>query len=104
MRSTSMIATLAGLLVGLWLLLVLGVGTAILVGHVLARLVRARRDRRHPARPAGRPPAGRRAHKEPQAPKKIAAGCPRLSQPLRLGYTDQWTRQHRFPAAQFTVD
>jgi S-DNA-T family DNA segregation ATPase FtsK/SpoIIIE len=91
-----MIAALAGLLVGLWLLLVLGGGIAVLVGHVLARLVRARRDRGHPERSAAR--------QRTRATKEIAAGWPLLSQTLRLGYTDQWTRQHRFPAAQFTVD
>jgi DNA segregation ATPase FtsK/SpoIIIE, S-DNA-T family len=91
-----MIATLAGLLVGLWLLLVLGGGTAVLVGHVLARLVRARRDRRHPERPAAR--------QRTRATKEIAAGWPLLAQTLGLGYRDQWTRQHRFPAAEFVAD
>jgi DNA segregation ATPase FtsK/SpoIIIE, S-DNA-T family len=91
-----MIAALAGLLVGLWLLLVLGGGIAVLVGHVLARLVRARRDRRHPERPAAR--------QRTRATKEIAAGWPLLAQTLGLGYLDQWTRQHRFPGAQFTVN
>jgi hypothetical protein len=91
-----MMATLGGLLVGLWLLLVLGGGTAVLVGHLPARLVRARRDRRHPERPAAR--------QRTRATKEIAAGWPLLAQTLGLGYQDQWTRQHRFPAAQFTVD
>jgi DNA segregation ATPase FtsK/SpoIIIE, S-DNA-T family len=50
--------------------------------------------------PSGRPAARQRT----RATKEIAAGWPLLSQTLRLGYTDQWTRQHRFPAAQFTVD
>ena len=42
------LATLAGLLVGLWLLVILGGGFVVLAGHLLARLVRTRRDRRHP--------------------------------------------------------
>jgi hypothetical protein len=71
-------------------------GTAVLVGHLLARLVRARRDRRHPERPAAR--------QRTRATKEIAAGWPLLAQTLGLGYRDQWTRQHRFPAARFTVD
>ena len=48
------VGTLAGLLVGLWLLLVLGGGVAVLTGHLLARLVRTRRDRRRPQQAAVR--------------------------------------------------
>jgi hypothetical protein len=48
------VGTLAGMLVGLWLLLLLGGGVAMLAGHLLARLIRARRDRRHPQQAAAR--------------------------------------------------
>jgi S-DNA-T family DNA segregation ATPase FtsK/SpoIIIE len=96
MRSILPVATLAGLLVGLWLLLVLGGGIVMLAGHLLARLIRIRRDRRHPDQAAARQ---RRHHT-----RRLAAEWPLLAQTLRLGYTDQWTGQHRFPAADFTVD
>src|SRR4029450_5951324 len=32
------------------------------------------------------------------------AEWPLLAQTLGLGYRDQWTRQHRFPAAEFVAD
>src|SRR4029450_9214797 len=35
---------------------------------------------------------------------RLAAEWPLLTKTLRLGYTDQWTRQHRYPAAAFTLD
>jgi S-DNA-T family DNA segregation ATPase FtsK/SpoIIIE len=89
-------ATLAGLLVGLWLLLVVGGGIAVLAGCLLARLVRARQARRHPQRAAARA--------RTRQGRRLAAEWPLLSQTLRLGYQDQWTRQHRFPAAQFVLD
>jgi hypothetical protein len=88
--------TLAGLLVGLQLLLVLGGGIALLAGHLLARLLRTRRDRRHPQQAAIR-------ERSRQA-RRLAAEWPLLAQTLRLGYTDQWNRQHRYPAAQFVLD
>jgi S-DNA-T family DNA segregation ATPase FtsK/SpoIIIE len=34
----------------------------------------------------------------------LAAEWPLLAQTLGLGYRDQWTRQHRFPAAEVAVD
>jgi hypothetical protein len=88
MRNISPLATLAGLLVGLWLLPILGGGFLVLVGHLLARLVRVRRDRRHPQRAAIR----ERTHRA----RRLAAEWPLLTQTLGLGYRDQWTRQHRF--------
>jgi DNA segregation ATPase FtsK/SpoIIIE, S-DNA-T family len=96
MRTVPPLATLAGLLVGLWLLVILGGGFVVLAGHLLARLVRIRRDRRHPQQAAVR-------ERSRQA-RRLAAEWPLLTQTLRLGYTDQWTRQHRFPAAEFMAD
>jgi hypothetical protein len=34
----------------------------------------------------------------------LTAEWPLLAQTLGLGYTTQWTRQHRYPAAAFTID
>jgi S-DNA-T family DNA segregation ATPase FtsK/SpoIIIE len=97
MRSVPpLVASLAGLLVGLWLLVLLGGGFVVLAGHLLARLVRTRWDHRHPQQAAVRQHT-RQAH-------RLAAEWPQLAQTLRLGYTDQWTRQHRFPAAEFVAD
>jgi S-DNA-T family DNA segregation ATPase FtsK/SpoIIIE len=96
MRTVPPLATLAGLLAGLWLLVVLGGGVLVLTGHLLARLIRTRRDRRHPDQAAARQ---RRQHT-----RRLAAEWPLLAQTLGLGYKDQWTRQHRFPAAEFTLD
>jgi S-DNA-T family DNA segregation ATPase FtsK/SpoIIIE len=96
MRTVPLVASLTGLLVGLWLLLILGGGFVVLAGHLLARLVRSRRDRRHPHQAAVR--------ERTRQARRLAAEWPLLAQTLRLGYTDQWTRQHRFPAAEFAVD
>jgi DNA segregation ATPase FtsK/SpoIIIE, S-DNA-T family len=96
MGSIPPVGTLAGLLVGLWLLVILGGGVAVLTGHLLARLVRTRRDRRHPQQAAVR--------ERTRQTRQLAAEWPLLAQTLRLGYQDQWTRQHRFPAAEFLVD
>src|SRR5215216_2833589 len=90
------LASLAGLLVGLWLLLVLGGGVAVLTGHLLARLVRTRRDRRRPQEATAR--------QNTQEARRLAAEWPLLAQTLGLGYRDQWTRQHRFPPAEFVAD
>jgi hypothetical protein len=90
------LGSLAGLLVGLWLLGPVALGAAVLAGHLLTRLVRTRRDRRHPERADARQRA--------QYGRRLAAEWPLLAQTLRLGYTDQWTRQHRYPAAAFTLD
>jgi hypothetical protein len=83
-------------LVGLSMLLALVGGTVTLAGCLLARRLRARQARRHPARAAARQHTG-------QA-RRLAAEWPLLAQTLRLGYTDQWTRQHRYPAAEFVAD
>jgi DNA segregation ATPase FtsK/SpoIIIE, S-DNA-T family len=92
----SPIATLAGLLVGLWLLLVLGGGFVVLAGHLLARLLRARRDQRYPQRAAAR--------QHTDQARRLAAEWPLLAQTLGLGYRDQWTRQHAYPRAEFVAD
>src|SRR4029453_7801644 len=57
-------------------------------------VIRARRDRPHPQQAAAR--------ERTRQSRRLAAEWPLLAQTLRLGYTDQWTRQHRFPAAEFT--
>ena len=36
--------------------------------------------------------------------RRLAAEWPLLAQTLGLGYRDQWTRQHRFPTAEFVAD
>jgi DNA segregation ATPase FtsK/SpoIIIE, S-DNA-T family len=91
-----MVATLAGLVIGAWFLLVLLAGTTVLAVVLLGRLVRARRDRQHPQQAAVR--------KRTRQARRLAAEWPLLAQTLRLGYQDQWTRQHRFPTAEFVVD
>jgi hypothetical protein len=91
-----LLASLAGLLVGLWLLVLLGGGVAVLAGHLLAWLVRSRRNRRHPQQTAIR--------ERTRQGRRLAAEWPLLAQTLGLGYRDQWTRQHRFPPAEFVVD
>jgi hypothetical protein len=83
-------------LVGLSLLLALVGGTATLAGCLLARRLRARHARRHPQQAAIR----RHTHQA----RRLAAEWPLLAQTLGLGYRDQWTRQHRFPAAEFVAD
>jgi hypothetical protein len=96
MRPVAPLATLAGLLVGFWLLLGLGGGMVVMAGHLLARVVRSRRDRRHPQQAAIR--------ERTRQARRLAAEWPLLAQTLGLGYRDQWTRQHRFPAAELVVD
>src|SRR5512133_3412327 len=83
-------------LVGLSMLLALVGGTAALAGCLLARRLRARQARRHPQQAAAR----QHTHQA----RRLAAEWPLLTQTLDLGYRDQWTRQHRFPAAEFTLD
>jgi S-DNA-T family DNA segregation ATPase FtsK/SpoIIIE len=90
------LGSLTGLLVGLWLLVPLGLGMAVLAGHLLTRLLRSRRDRRHPQQAAAR--------ERTRQGLRLAAEWPLLAQTLCLGYRDQWTRQHRFPAAEFVAD
>src|SRR5215211_7679648 len=93
MRSLPPMASLAGLLVGLWLLVIPGAGFLVLAAHLLAQLVRTRRDHRHPQQAAVQ-----------ERTRRLAAEWPLLAQTLGLGYRDQWTRQHRFPAAEFALD
>jgi hypothetical protein len=83
-------------LVGLSMLLAIVGGTATLAGVLLARHRRAHHARRHPQQ------AGVREHTR-QA-RRLAAEWPLLAQTLGLGYRDQWTRQHRFPPAEFVAD
>jgi hypothetical protein len=83
-------------LVGLSLLLALVGGTATFVGCLLARRLRARQARRHPQQAAFR--------ERTRQARRLAAEWPLLAQTLGLGYRDQWTRQHRFPAAEVVVD
>jgi DNA segregation ATPase FtsK/SpoIIIE, S-DNA-T family len=83
-------------LVGLSMLLTLVGGTATLAGCLLARRLRTRQARRHPAQAAVR--------ERTRQARRLAAEWPLLAQTLGLGYRDLWTRQHRFPAAEFTLD
>jgi hypothetical protein len=87
-----MVATL----VGLSLLLALVGGTVTLAGCLLARRLRARQARRHPQQAAIR--------EHTRQARRLAAEWPLLAQTLGLGYRDQWTRQHRFPTAEFVAD
>jgi len=83
-------------LVGLSMLLALVGGTATLAGCLLAPRFRARQARLHPQRVAAR--------QQTRQARRLAAEWPLLSQTLGLGYRDQWTRQHRFPSAEFIAD
>jgi S-DNA-T family DNA segregation ATPase FtsK/SpoIIIE len=83
-------------LVGLVMLLAMAGGIATLAGCLLAPRLRAHYARRHPQR------AG--VHQRERHERRIAAEWPLLAQTLGLGYRDQWTRQHRFPTAEFAVD
>jgi hypothetical protein len=83
-------------LVGLSLLLTLAGGIATLIGCLLAPRLRARQARRHPPQAAVR--------ERTRQTRRLAAEWPLLAQTVGLGYRDQWTRQHRFPAAEFAMD
>ena len=83
-------------LVGLSMLLALTGGTATLAGCLLSRRLRARQARRHPQQAAAR--------EHTLVARRLAAEWPLLAQTLGLGYRDQWTRQHRFPPAEFVAD
>src|SRR5512133_4000148 len=83
-------------LVGLSLLLAVVGGTATLAGVLLGRRLRAWQARRHPEQAATR--------QRTRQARRLAAEWPLLAQPLGLGYRDQWTRQHRYPAAEFLAD
>jgi hypothetical protein len=96
MLASSPLATRAGLLVGLWLLVPFVLGVVVLAADRLARMLHARQAHRHPHQAAIR---DRTRHA-----RRVAAEWPLLAQTLGLGYRDQWTRQHRFPAAEFVAD
>src|SRR5215218_6758284 len=83
-------------LVGLSMLLAVAGGIATLAGCLLTPRLRARQARRHPQQAAAR--------QHTQAAQRLAAEWPLLAQTLGLGYRDQWTRQHRFPMAEFVAD
>jgi hypothetical protein len=83
-------------LVGLSMLLALVGGTATLAVSLLAPRLRARQVRRHPQQAAVR--------QRTRQARRLAAEWPLLAQTLGLGYRDQWTRQHRFPSAEFIAD
>ena len=82
--------------VGLSMLLALVGGIATLAAVLLGRRLRARQARRHPQQAAAR--------ERTRQARRLAAEWPLLAQTLGLGYKDQWTRQHRFPTAEFTAD
>jgi hypothetical protein len=82
--------------VGLSMLLALVGGTATLAGCLLGRRLRAWQARRHPKQAAVR--------ERTRQTRRLAAEWPLLAQTLGLGYRDQWTRQHHFPAAEFVAD
>jgi S-DNA-T family DNA segregation ATPase FtsK/SpoIIIE len=83
-------------LIGLSMLLALVGGTATLAGCLLMPRLRARQARRHPQLAAVR--------EGTRQTRRLAAEWPLLAQTLGLGYRDQWTRQHRFPVAEFVAD
>jgi DNA segregation ATPase FtsK/SpoIIIE, S-DNA-T family len=83
-------------LVGLVMLLAVAGGIVTLAGVLVGRRLRDRQATRHPEQAAVRERTG-------QA-RRLAAEWPLLAQTLGLGYRDQWTRQHRFPAAELQVD
>jgi DNA segregation ATPase FtsK/SpoIIIE, S-DNA-T family len=83
-------------LVGLVMLLAVAGGTATLAGVLLSRRLRARQARRHPQEAAVR--------ERTRQARRLAAEWPLLAQTLGLGYRDQWTRQHRYPTAEFVAD
>jgi hypothetical protein len=82
--------------IGLSMLLALVGGTVTLAAVLLGRRLRARHARRHPQQAA--------AQERTRQARRLAAEWPLLAQTLGLGYRDQWTRQHRFPAAELVVD
>jgi hypothetical protein len=83
-------------LVGLWMLLALAGGSVTLAGVLLARRRRPHHARRHPQQAAIR--------EHTRQARRLAAEWPLLAQTLGLGYRDQWTRQHRFPPAEFALN
>jgi S-DNA-T family DNA segregation ATPase FtsK/SpoIIIE len=83
-------------LIGLSMLLAIVGGIVTLACCLLAPRLRAWEARRHPARAAAR--------QRDRYGRRLVAEWPLLAQTLGLGYRDQWTRQHRFPAAEFVAD
>jgi hypothetical protein len=83
-------------LVGLVMLLAVAGGIATLLGVLLGRRLRARLALHHPGQAAVR--------ERTRQARRLAAEWPLLAQTLGLGYRDQWTRQHRFPPAEFVAD
>jgi S-DNA-T family DNA segregation ATPase FtsK/SpoIIIE len=83
-------------LVGLSMLLAVVGGTATLAACLLGRRLRARHAQQHPEQAAIR--------ERTRQARRLAAEWPLLTQTLGLGYRDQWTRQHRFPVAEFVAD
>jgi S-DNA-T family DNA segregation ATPase FtsK/SpoIIIE len=83
-------------LVGLSMLLAIVGGTVTLAGCLLTRRRRAHHTRRDPEQAAVR--------ERTRQARQLAAEWPLLAQTLGLGYRDQWTRQHRFPPAEFVAD
>jgi hypothetical protein len=83
-------------LVGLSLLLAVVGGTVTLAGVLVGRRLRDRHARRHPKQATTR--------EQSRQARRLAAEWPLLAQTLGLGHRDQWTRQHRFPAAELAVD
>jgi DNA segregation ATPase FtsK/SpoIIIE, S-DNA-T family len=84
------------ILVGLSMLLAVAGGIATLAGCLLSRRLQAWQARRHPQQAAAR--------ERTRQVRRLAAEWPLLAQTLGLGYRDQWTRQHRFPTAEFALD
>jgi S-DNA-T family DNA segregation ATPase FtsK/SpoIIIE len=82
--------------VGLSMLLMLVGGITTLAAVLLGRRLRARQARRYPQQAATR--------ERTRQAQRLAAEWPLLAQTLGLGYRDQWTRQHRFPTAEFATD
>jgi hypothetical protein len=83
-------------LVGLSMLLAVTGGIVTLAGSLLARRLRVHHARRHPQQATVR--------QHTRQARRLAAEWPLLAQTLGLGYRDQWTRQHRFPPAEFVAD
>jgi DNA segregation ATPase FtsK/SpoIIIE, S-DNA-T family len=83
-------------LVGLSMLLAVVGGTVTLAAVLLSRRLRVRQAHRRPQQAAVR--------NQTRQSRRLAAEWPLLAQTLGLGYRDQWTRQHRFPAAELVVD
>jgi DNA segregation ATPase FtsK/SpoIIIE, S-DNA-T family len=78
------------------MLLALVGGTVTVAAVLLGRRLQARHARRHPQLAAVR--------ERTRQARRLAAEWPLLARTLGLGYRDQWTRQHRFPAAEFVAD